>query len=324
MAPNLTVRVTEAAASAFHARLAADDTGTRFRLQFAELPAGSRIFAPDAVAGNDATAPTGSGLLLQLLQAGTYTPGAGSLLLVRVTGAAPDGTGGTLAWTSVAGANQLSVATIREADVTSAGEAYMIYEVADSNAANVESAELPLYAFAGPTNSNGVFPAHATLDIVPNATESAAAAASVPRYQAPIAVGPDCLALGDCQAHYFPSLKVATYNTNPHFTLQFGSRRISGLLGVGNLGRGVATWQASVEYNSKLGKNQSSWIQLPTTSGFTQTSNSFIFNIDPSQLSAGQYGGRIIFTQTNAPDGSQPQFNQAIQLTVLPSLSQKQ
>ena len=51
MVPNLNVRVSEAAASAFHPKLAADDTGTRIRLRFAELPAGSRIFAPDAVAG---------------------------------------------------------------------------------------------------------------------------------------------------------------------------------------------------------------------------------------------------------------------------------
>ena len=260
--------------------------------------------------------------MLEPQQAGTYTPGAGSLLLVRVTGAAWDGTGGTLAWTSVAGANSLSAVTIREADVTTAGQPYMIYEVADTNAANRESAELPLYAFSGPTSSDGVFPAHATLDIVPNVADSAAAAASVPRYQAPIASGPDCTVIGDCQGYYFPRLQVAPYNTNPHFTLQFGSGRVSGLLGVGNLGRGVATWQVSLEYNSKLGKNQNGWIQLPTTSGFTQTSNSFVFNISPSQLPAGQYGGRIIFTQTNAADGSQPQFSQAIQLTVPPGQKQ--
>src|ERR1022692_3317313 len=50
-------RVTEGFATAFEARGAGDDTGTRFLVQYTGFPATAHVYIPDAVAGSDAPQP---------------------------------------------------------------------------------------------------------------------------------------------------------------------------------------------------------------------------------------------------------------------------
>src|ERR1019366_4131574 len=87
-------RVTEGFATAFEARTAETDTGTRFLVKYTGFPATTRLYIPDAVAGSDALQPAGGGDLTLPQAVGQYMPGSGALVLVRVLGADATGAGG--------------------------------------------------------------------------------------------------------------------------------------------------------------------------------------------------------------------------------------
>src|ERR1035437_6900234 len=80
-------RVTEGFATAFEARTAETDTGTRFLVKYTGFPSTTRLYIPDAVAGSDALQPTAGGDLNLPQAVGQYMPGSGALVLVRVLGA---------------------------------------------------------------------------------------------------------------------------------------------------------------------------------------------------------------------------------------------
>jgi len=94
-------RFTERFAGAFTTRGTTDDTGTRFL---------AHIYLPDMVAGSDAFVPTSGGDLGLPQSEGVYVPGSGTLLLVRVQGAAADGSGGTPLATPTGGPTVLNSA----------------------------------------------------------------------------------------------------------------------------------------------------------------------------------------------------------------------
>src|SRR5205085_8058424 len=92
-------RVTEGFAGAFLTKDKFSDTGTRIMVRYSNFPSGARLFVPDFVAGSSAVTQTAGGDLGLAASGGQYAPNAaGSLLLIRVTGADSNGAGGALAF----------------------------------------------------------------------------------------------------------------------------------------------------------------------------------------------------------------------------------
>jgi len=319
MNPNMTVRVTESDPAAFHPKLGIDNSGTRFSVRFPNLPDGSRVFAPDAIAGSDAELLTTSGLLAGAPWAGRYMlsdPPVSSLLLVRVKGVAADGSGGTLAWQPVPGLNSLAELPISEADYLSNGAPSFVYEVVDANPMIQESFQIPLYAFAGPTPQNGLIAVRAALQLAPvPASNTAPASLPTPRYTGVDIVGPDCTVLRDCTATWFPELRVEANSASTRF-LPLNSGSVQGFLTLMNKGDGVALWSASVDY----GRGPAGWLRLGSTTGFVASQIGLTYSLSPFSLRPGTYHATVVFTLTNTPDGSRPSVSQPIELIVKPRL----
>lgn len=317
MDPNLTARVTESDMAAFHAKLGIDNTGTRIAVLVPGLPDGSRVFAPDAIVGSDTDMPTTSGWFGAGPDPGRYVlfdHPVGSLLLVRVRGVGSDGSGGQLAWQPVAGTNLLGEVAISEADYQSDGSPFFVYEVADANPNVQESAQFPLYAFAGPTPSNGLIVVRAALQLMPvPAAGTQAASLPTPRYSASDIVAPDCGLLGDCMANWFPELSVHANSPTTRF-LALNSGPVQGFLELTNTGGGVALWSASVDY----GRRPGGWLRLLSTSGYVANQVNLTYAFSPFSLRPGTYQANIVFTLTNAPDGSKPSVSQAVELVIKP------
>lgn len=320
MDPNLTVRVTESDLAAFHPKLGLDTTGTRLSVRFPGFPSGSRVFAPDAIAGSNAETPTTSGWFGTAPNAGSYSPSAPAwptLLLVRVQAPAADGTGGTLAWQPAAGPNSLARLPIREADYLPGGTPFLVYEVVDANPLVQESAQIPLYAFAGATEDNGLIAVRAALllEPVPAAVVATTDPATIPtpRYSGVTATGPDCTLLLDCAAKWFPELRVQA-NSSPFRVMPSDSGTVQGFLRLTNAGGGVALWAASVDY----GRRPGGWLRLGSTTGVTADQIGMTYLFAPIALRPGTYEANIVFTLTNAPDGSRPSVSQPVELVVRP------
>ncbi len=320
MDPNLTVRVTESDMAALHPKLGLDTTGTRLSVRFPGFPQGSRIFAPDAIAGSNAATPTTSGWFGSAPNPGSYvlsTPSLPTLLLVRVKTPATDGTGGTLAWQPAAGTNSLAGLPIQEADYLPDGSPIFIYEVADANPLVQESAQFPLYAFSGATPDNGLIAVRAALRLepVPAAATIAGAPATIPtpRYSGVTTTGPDCTHILDCTANWFPELRVQTYASTTRVMPSDASPQ-QAFLGLTNAGGGVALWTASVNYGRRLG----GWLRLAFTTGATADRIGLTYSFAPVALRPGMYDANIVFTLTNAPDGSRPSVSLPVELIVRP------
>src|SRR5213078_594880 len=122
-----TTRLTEGFATAFLPKVPGDDSGTRFLLQFTGLPAGSRIFVPDYLAGSTAAVPTAGGDLGIPQSGGDYVPGSSSMLLARVSGADGSGAGGT-ALGAPNGLGPIALNSATEIFLTG-GNGYAVFEV---------------------------------------------------------------------------------------------------------------------------------------------------------------------------------------------------
>ncbi|MFN3323782.1 MAG: hypothetical protein ACK5AZ_09825 [Bryobacteraceae bacterium] len=277
-----TTRVTEGFASAFRRRVTdqgqAPTSGVRVMIRYSGLPAGARLFVPNAVAGSTAAQPTSAGDLGLGPAGGSYisaTP-SGSLLLVRVMGTDANGGGGTLAFVPAPGnPNPVTLIAASEVGLTN-GSGFVVYEVVDDDPQVIETAQIP--TFLG-LNNMQVDP-----DLLSTAEVSFAAVstvftasptAHVPRF---VAADPprDCEILGDCDAQYFPRLSVTP--TELEFTAPSGSGHQIGTIAVRNIGGGVMTWKASLSY-----KSGSEWLRLISGPGG--------FRVDalPQNLAPGKY-----------------------------------
>lgn len=93
---------------------------------------------------------------------------------------------------------------------------------------------------------------------------------------------PDCSALGDCNASYFPKLAVFSPAPTLQFTAQAGSQNQVQYVQVQNQNPGLMNWRASVAYLTGSG-----WLTLFPTSGF---SNATIrIDVLPQSLTPGTY-----------------------------------
>lgn len=251
------LRFTEGSSQAFARRETPSDQGTRLVVRLGGLPAGSRIFVPDAVAGSTADIPTAAGDLGLNPHAGRYTSTpAGQMLLVRILNPDAAGAGGTLAFTPIPGTTSFGV--VSEVPVNS-GEAFVVYEVADSNPASVETLQFPVFLGLEERPTGGFAQATLMAGFGPISTDALPSQSPVPRFQA-ITPPPDCQALGDCNSGIFPRLGVEgeALNFNPLIG-QFPQVRY---IQIRNDGGGLLNWTASVTYTHGSG-----WLTLDPAAG---------------------------------------------------------
>lgn len=276
-----TLRVTEASATAFAKKQPGDDTGTRILLNISGYGPGARVFLPDVIVGNDGSTPTSSGAFGVSASGGSYTPGSGQLLLVRVNGADSNGAGGTLATQQPAVAANFS--TVSETTLT-AGSGVAVYEVVDSNSAIVESAQIPVFVAVNQTSCPSSLVPSVTASLAPVSTVSIATQTDpIPRF-VKSTVSSDCTQLNDCNAAYYPMLTVDTTPIN--LSGSVSGNKQSATVRVGNSGAGMLYYTASVTYASGSG-----WLTVSPTSGV----NNGVIQIiaDPASLQLGIYKATV-------------------------------
>jgi len=277
-----TVRVTEASAAAFAKKQTGDDSGVRILVRLSGYGSGVRAFVPDAIVGNDGTTPTSAGAFGVPVGAGVYTPGSGQLLLVRVNGADANGAGGTLATTQPLIAT--SLAAVSEVSVSN-GSAVAVYEVVDSNASVIESAQIPVFISVNQTSCPSNLTPSITASLAPVSTVSVATATDpIPRFLATPPAS-DCAQLNDCGASYYPSLSV---DATPVTLLGSSSgNKQSAFVRVGNTGAGMLYYTTSVNYQSGAG-----WLSVNPPSGV----NNGVLQViaDPANLQPGTYKASVV------------------------------
>jgi uncharacterized protein (TIGR03437 family) len=288
-----TVRITEGFPSAFGTL--ADFTGqnansgTRFILRYSGIPRGARIYTPSFIAGNDATAPTSAGDYGTPAGGGQYQSGSGSLLLVRVVNAGPNGGGGVPSQTLPQfGANFFD--SLEEVSYSGdGGSAFAVYEVLDANSGQYQSAQIPSF-LSLPRNAIGqfttiqqdvLFASLSTLQEVRTAPET-----HIPRFVGTVLPPPDCSIRGDCLASYFPRLAV---NANAIEVTTDNSRTVeSRYLSISNAGSGNFLWQARVAYVSG---SSNSWLRLSPPAGIN--TETIKLDIVPFGLLPGKYEATV-------------------------------
>lgn len=246
-------RLTEGFASAFRARAAGEDSGTRILVNYSGFPANTHIYIPDFVTGSNAARPSNAGDLGGSQAVGQYLPGSGTLLLARVLGAGSNGAGG-VALSPPTGGSPSTLDSVTEVPL-SGGAGYVVYEVVDSNPGALESAQLP--TFVGLSNVTATAVAHETVSIGPVSTVTSASGTDpVPRFAATMPAS-DCSLVGDCQASYFPKLNVPAGPIQ--LTAISGGTQLGdpGYIPVQNAGGGTLISTITVNY-----VNGSGWIRL--------------------------------------------------------------
>jgi uncharacterized protein (TIGR03437 family) len=245
-------RVTEGFATAFEARAAGDDTGTRFLINYTGFPATAHLYIPDTVAGSGALQPTSGGDMNLPRAVGQYLPGSGALVLVRVVDADATGAGGSAA-AAPQGAGPVTLSSVSEVPLTN-GSGYAVYEVAAANPNLVESAQFPTFValprFTPPTV------AQETIALAPVSTVTTASeTAPIPRFTA-VAPQSDCQMFGDCAAPVVavPKLlleatpiRISAVEAGGPMTSAPGSFRIH------NTGGGSMGWSITVIYQGGTG-----------------------------------------------------------------------
>ena len=279
-------RVTEGFATAFEARAAGEDTGTRFLVNYTGFPATTHLYIPDAVAGSTALQPPAGGDMNLPQAVGHYLPGSGALVLVRVVGADATGAGGNSV-VAPQGAGPVTLGSVSEVPLTN-GSGYAVYEVAAANPNARETAQFPTFISLPRFTPPAV--AQETIALAPVSTvTTASATAPMPRFTA-VPMQSDCQIFGDCAA---PVVSV------PRLLLDASPIRMSAVAAGGpmtsspgsflvhNAGGGSMDWTAPVIYQQGSG-----WLILDPPSGTNEATVKVTANT--KSLSAGTYQAAVI------------------------------
>jgi uncharacterized protein (TIGR03437 family) len=281
-------RVTEGFATAFEARTAGLDTGTRFLVKYSGFPAAAHLYIPDAVAGSSALQPTAGGDMNLPQSVGQYLPGSGALVLVRVTGADASGAGGyAVAAPQGAGPGAVWLTSVSEVPLTD-GSGYAVYEVAAANPNTRESAQFPTFIalprFTPPTV------AQETIGLAPISTvATASVTAPMPRFAA-VPMQSDCQIVGDCAAPVVAVPKLLLEASPIHIAAVAAGGAMTSSAGsfrVHNTGGGSMDWTTSVIYQQGSG-----WLILNPPSGNNETTVQV--TAQTTTLSAGAYFATVI------------------------------
>lgn len=300
-------RVTEGFSSAFQpvAIPGPPQRATRILIRLTGLPPGSLVLVPEAVAGGSAVQPTRSGAFGTDPDPGFYSPSPGpSLLLSFVPQADKDGAGGQPAqWPGT----PLPLANVREA-LVEGEEAWVTYQVMEADPGSVETAEIPLWVFTPLSRANETFIARAEIRLAPLSDQPGAiTGAPVPRYKDRETTS-DCQWLGDCDATYFPILRVVPSQTT-EFALQSGGNPRDAYLFVFNDGGWFAEWEAFLR-----DPEDAAWLRLLGTDG--RAVGSYHYKLFPAELPPGEYTAEIVFRQKNSPTGVNAEIVIPVKLTV--------
>jgi uncharacterized protein (TIGR03437 family) len=233
---------------------------------------------------------------------GQYTPGSGTLVLVRVQNADSTGAGG-LAVTAPQGSGPVTLSSVSEVLLTG-GAGYAVYEVADTNPLVQETAQFPTFIALPRLTPPAV--AQETINLAPvSSVATASATAPVPRFSS-VAVQSDCKLFGDCVVPFVAPPKLSLEATPIKLTAVSGGAMTSagGSIRVHNTGSGSMAWTTNVIYSQGSG-----WVVLDTPSG----TNEGTVNVtaQAKSLAAGTYQATIIVNGATA--GSQ---SVAVSLTV--------
>ena len=305
-------RVTEGFATAFEARTAGLDTGTRFLVNYSGFPAATHLYIPDAVAGSDALVPTAGGDLNLPQAVGQYLPGSGALVLVRVTGADSTGAGG-FAVAPPQGAGPVTLGSVSEVLLTN-GSGYAVYEVAAANPSVQETAQFPTFISLPRSTPPAV--AQETIALAPvSSVTTASATAPVPRFAA-VAMQSDCQLFGDCTASV-ASLPKLLVEASPILigAVAAGGAMTSppGSFSVHNAGGGSMAWSISVIYQGGTG-----WLVFDPPSGTndatvqvtantkTLTAGTSLATVIVNAGVAGSQSVAVILTVTAVPTPTPP------------------
>jgi uncharacterized protein (TIGR03437 family) len=288
-------RVTEGFASAFEARSAGADAGTRFLVKYTGFPSTTRLYIPDTVAGSDALQPTSGGDLNLPQAVGQYTPGSGALVLVRVQNADATGAGG-LPVAPPQGSGPVTLSSVSEVVLTN-GSGYAVYEVAAANPNAQESAQFPTFVVLPRLTPPAV--AQETIALAPvSSVTTASAIAPIPRFAA-VQVQDDCKLLGGCKAPVVLPPRLLLEATPIHISAVGGGGAMTspaGTFKVHNAGSGNMDWSISVIYQGGNG-----WLVFDRMSGTNEATVKV--TADTKTLTAGFSQATIIVNGGSA--GSQ-------------------
>ena len=305
-------RVTEGFATAFEARTAGLDTGTRFLVNYSGFPAATHLYIPDAVAGSDALVPTAGGDLNLPQAVGQYLPGSGALVLVRVPDADATGAGGA-AVAPPQGSGPVTLGSVSEVSLTD-GSGYAVYEVAAANQSVQETAQFPTFISLPPYTPPAV--AQETIALAPvSSVTTASTTAPIPRFAA-VAMQSDCKIIGDCNSGPAPLPKLFLEANIIRIGAVSGGGAMVGSPGsfrVRNDGGGSMDWSISVIYQGGTG-----WLVFDPPSGTNEatvrvTANTTTLSAGTSLATvivnagaAGSYSVPVILTVTAAPPPPTP------------------
>jgi uncharacterized protein (TIGR03437 family) len=304
-------RVTEGFGTAFEARTAELDTGTRFLVKYSGFPSNAHLYIPDAVAGSGALQPTSGGDMNLPRAVGQYLPGSGALVLVRVSGADASGAGGSPV-AAPQGFGPVTLGSVSEVPLTN-GSGYAVYEVAAANPNAAETAQFPTFISLPRFTPPAV--AQETIALAPVSTvTTASVTAPIPRFAA-VTVQSDCQFFGDCSVPVVSNPKLFLEATPIHISAVAGGGPMNsspGSFRIHNVGSGSMGWSISTIYQGGTG-----WLVFDPPSGTNEatvkvTANTKTLTAGISLatviVNAGAAGSNSIFVilTVTAPDPPPP------------------
>ncbi len=303
------LRVTEGFPSAFEKRVAGASSGIRVMVRYTGFPAEARLFVPNVIAGSNALEPTSVGDLGSPVSGGRYAPvGGGSLLLALAGPTDNGGAGGSPVYVPPSSGAPVYFDDMSEV-VMRGGAGIAVYEVMDSNAYSLESAQIPTFIGLPALNGDTPIVASAAISFAPLSTlADASTTAPIPRF-ADAVPELDCGLVGDCRAAYFPKLFVdapALAFSAPAATPGFYSKYIRVL----NDSGGLMNWRATVSY-----RNGSGWLRASPEAGLNNAS--IILSAYPEQLAVGSY--EAVFTVDAGPVAGTRSFSVNLEVTPAPA-----
>ncbi|MEO8128640.1 MAG: IPT/TIG domain-containing protein [Bryobacteraceae bacterium] len=275
-------RITEDGVSALQPRGPLADNGVRIISRYSNLPAGARLFVPDAIAGSNAVKPTAGGDFGVAASGGQYAAGGnGSLLLIRVNGADANGAGGNLVFTPAPGTNSFD--TVGELAISN-GTAQAVYEVMDANSNLRESAQFPTFLGVAPITDARISAISQQIFLGPVSTVvTASASAPVPRFTLTTPAS-DCTLQGDCNGSFLPKLGVDPEPLT--FTVTAGGGFQIRYVRIFNSGGNLLVWNAVVAY-----KNGADWLRVSPSSGIDDAR--IRVDVLPNNLAPGAYDATL-------------------------------
>jgi hypothetical protein len=148
------IRATEGSPAVFETKAADATNGIRIMMRFSGAPIGSKIYVPDFLAGSTAATPTSSGEFGLTRSGGVYQSTGHSLLLMRVTGAAEDGSGGNVSLNLSSLSQPINLRTVSSVTIQG-GQGYAVWEVVDSNPTLTETVQVPAFFLLPPGAPGG-------------------------------------------------------------------------------------------------------------------------------------------------------------------------